>query len=82
MCIVLHTLFYFIFFCQRGRENLYDMEQDWFKVCVNPDGTKYVTQVKEELDKNHGIQDTDPSNQARMSQNKGNFNQFLYTLNK
>ena len=67
-----HMLFYIIYyFCRRGWENLYEMQQDTFKIVIEPDGTEYVVQAIDEADKNHGPQDSDPTNKGRMYGNEG-----------
>ena len=62
------------FFCHRGQENLYEMTQDHFKVHVEPDGTCHVYQNIDEKDKNHGIYDTEATNQGHMYEDTGMFN--------
>ena len=67
-----HLLFYIVyFFCHRGRENLYEMTQDTFHLITEPNGTQYVMQCIDEIDKNHGPDDTDPTNEGRMYSNEG-----------
>ena len=67
-----HLLFYVIyFFCRHGRENLYQMRKDTFKVIVEPDGTEYVIQNIDKADKNHGPDDTNETNEGRMYGNPG-----------
>ena len=45
-----NLVFYIIyFFCRRGRENLYTMKKNMFKIVTQPDGTQYVVQA---IDKN------------------------------
>ena len=68
------SIIYYViyFFCRRGRENLYTMQKDTFKVVVEPDGTEYLMQSKDELDKNHGIADTKKNKTGRMYSNGGN----------
>ena len=66
-CLQQNIIFYIIyFFCRHGRENLYDMKKNTFKVIIEPDGTEYVVQSIDEMDKNHGIEDTDKSNRGRL----------------
>ena len=68
-----HMLFYIIYyFCRRGRENLYEMKQDTFQLITENDGTQYIVQSIDEVDKNHGQQDSNPTNQGRMYGNSGN----------
>ena len=62
-----NLIFYVIyFFCRRGRENLYTMTRDTFEIIIEPDGTEYVIQKSDEIDKNHGIEDTEKTKQGRM----------------
>ena len=65
-------LFFIIYyFCHRGRENLYEMETDGFTVITEFDGSQYVMQQKDEMDKNHGPNDTGATNEAKMYQIPG-----------
>ena len=65
-------IFYIIYyFCRCGRENLYDMKVDSFKVFVEHDGTEYVYQAIDEMDKNHGIEDSETTNNGRMYATNG-----------
>ena len=65
-------IFYIIyFFCRRGRENLYSMKKDTFSIHIEPDGTEYVYQTLDEMDKNHGIDDTKKNKQGRMYATNG-----------
>ena len=67
-----HLLFYIIYyFCRRGRENLYTMTKDTFKLMVEPDGTEYLVQHIDEVDKNHGPDDYNATNEGRMYGNSG-----------
>ena len=69
-------IFYILyFFCRRGRENLYDMTQDTFELVTDYDGTQYIKQAIEEVDKNHGPDDG-PSNDGKMYEIPGK-NNFL-----
>ncbi len=62
------------FFVRRGRENLYQMTTDWFAVKIDPStNTKYIEQVKDELDKNYSPKDTTISNKGKMYENPGQF---------
>ena len=72
------VIFYIIyFFCRRGRENLYQMRKNTFKIVVDPDGTEYLIQDIDELDKNHGPDDHDKTNDGRMyGNNHKHFNNF------
>ena len=84
-CLQQNIIFYIIyFFCRRGRENLYDMKKNTFQVVVDPDGTEYVIQAIDEMDKNHGIEDTDNSNKGRMYATNGekNLNKLTNTYVK
>lgn len=66
---VLFNIIYF--FCCRGRQNIYTFTQDFFDVATDPDGTQYIFQAKDEMDKNHGIEETLPANDSRMYEVKG-----------
>ena len=67
-----NIIFYIIYyFCRRGRENLYAMTKDTFQVVCEPNGTEYVIQMIDELDKNHGPDDTSKSNEGRMYATNG-----------
>ena len=73
-----NIIFYIIyFFCRRGRENLYDMQKNTYQVVVEPDGTEYVVQAVDEMDKNHGIEDTEFSNRGRMYATNGQFSYLI-----
>ena len=62
-----NMIFYIIyFFCRRGHENLYEMTQDTYKLITENNGIQYVIQAVDEMDKNHGIQDTDDTNTGKM----------------
>ena len=62
-----NMLFYIIyFFCRRGRENLYTMKRNTFKLIVEADGTEYYMQDLDEIDKNHTADDTSRTNEGRM----------------
>ena len=65
-CMIFYIIY---FFCQRGRENLYQMTWDMFKVYIDANGLRYVFQAINECDKNHGIDTSDPANKARMYEN-------------
>ena len=63
-------IFYIIYYyCRRGRENLYEMTKDTFKLVTQPDGVQYLIQDIDEMDKNHGPDDYDKSNDGRMYSN-------------
>ena len=65
-------IFYIIyFFCRRGRENLYDMMQTTYKLVTQPHGLQYVIQEIDEIDKNHGPDDPQRTNEGRMYGNGG-----------
>ena len=67
------VLFYIIyFFCRRGRENLYQMNLQTFETACDPDGTQYIFQSLDELDKNHQADCTEPANQGRIYERPGN----------
>ena len=67
-----NIVFYIIyFFCQRGRENLYDMKKNTFSLVVNPDGTEYYIQNFDEMDKNHGVEDQERNNEGWMYATNG-----------
>ena len=62
-----NMLFYIVyFFCRRGRENLYSMTQQTFKHVVEADGTEYFVQDIDEMDKNHGADDSQRTNEGCM----------------
>ena len=67
-CVQFYIMY---FFCRCGQENIYEMTQDTFKVHVENDGTRYIYQNIDEKDKNHGINDTELTNQARIYEDKG-----------
>ena len=64
--------FILYFFCRRGCENLYSMTTETFQLVTEYDGTQYVKQALDEVDKNHGPDDT-PSNDGRMYEIPGNY---------
>lgn len=68
---VLFNIIYF--FCRRGRQNIYQFTQDMFQLSADPDGTEYVYQAVDELDKNHGIDNTNPANEGRMYATPGQY---------
>ena len=71
--VIFNIIYYF---CRRGRENLYEMLQDTFAVITNPDGTQFVLQNRDEIDKNHGPEDTDKTNEGRMYPTESNIFYF------
>ena len=50
------------------------MKVNHFKVITEPDGTKYVIQAIDEMDKNHGVHNTEMTNQAKMYEQPGQKN--------
>ena len=60
------------------------MTVDHFKVNVDPDGCKYVYQAIDEHDENHGINDDEPANQAKMYDHPTKFLllKYMYILHK
>ena len=52
--------------CRRGQENLYHMTKDWFEVCTNHGGKKYLLQVQDDLGKNHHEDDHTLMHQGKM----------------
>ena len=65
-CVIFNIIY---FFCRRGRENLYDMKWNTFQIDFDEDGHRYVYQAIDEHDKNHGIDNPDPANEAKMYEN-------------
>ena len=57
------------------------MMQDTYNLFTEPDGTQYVFQAKDEVDKNHGPDDTMITNEGRMYSNNGEYKYFL-TMSK
>ena len=55
----------------RGQGKLYEMTINHFKIGVDPDGRKYVYQAIDEHDKNHGINEQEEANQAKMYEHPG-----------
>ena len=41
------------YFCRRGAENMHKMTKESFEVMQNAEGERYVSQAKDELNKNH-----------------------------
>ena len=75
----MNIIFYVIyFFCRRGHENLHLMTKDTFKVIVQHDGTEYVMQNIDELDKNHGPDDVELTNRGKMYATNGKWLQLFY----
>ena len=78
-----NLVFYIIyFFCQCGRENLYAMKKNTFKLVVEPDGTEYICQEIDEIDKNHTADDTTISNEGKMYVTNGQYSCFINKSNK
>ena len=75
--VIFNIIYYF---CRRGRENLYSMMQTTFKVVVEPDGTEYMIQACDELDKNHGIENTTKNKQGRIYAKPGNYKEIKNTI--
>ena len=67
-CILFNVLY---FFCCHGKENLHPMTKQHFAVAIKYDGSQYVHQVIDELDKNHWESTTELANQAKMYSNPG-----------
>ena len=66
-------IFYIIyFFCHQGRENLYEMMQTTFQLHTNPDGTQYVFQALDKIDKNYGVDDINMVYEGKMYPTGGN----------
>ena len=59
--------------CRRGMENLEYMSLKHLEVFVEYDGTRYVKQSIDEVDKNHREQDTELANEGKMSANPGKY---------
>lgn len=75
---VLFNIIYF--FCRRGRQNIYNFTQDMFQISCNPDGTEYVYQAIDEMDKNHGIENSTPANDGHMYAQPGNQTVYFFSL--
>ena len=73
-CLIFYIIY---FFCHRGRENLYQMTWDTFKVNIDSNGKRFVFQVLDEHDKNHGIDTSEPANEAYMYEHPGMFIMFI-----
>ena len=73
-CLQQNIIFYIIYyFCHHGCENLYAMTKDTFRIVVQPDGTEYIEQAIDEMDKNHSIADADKSNEGKMFATNGKY---------
>ena len=68
-CVMFYIMF---FFCRRGQENLHDMMINTYNITKDDKGRKYLYQEIDEIDKNHTADDSNPTNQGRMYENKGN----------
>ena len=66
--VLLYVIYYI---CRSGMENLEYMTLDHYKVVVEPDGTRYVIQNIDELDKNHREHCTDMANDGKMYTSPG-----------
>lgn len=66
---VLFNIIYY--FCRRGRQNIYEFTQDMFEIGTDPDGTQYIFQAIDEMDKNHGTEETLPANDGRIYEQRG-----------
>ena len=53
------------------------MKKNTYQVIIDPDDTEYVIQAVDELDKNHGIEDTEFINRGRMCATNGQFLQVI-----
>ena len=69
-CVLIYITYSF---ARRGRENLCDMSIDKFEVQTDLDRTQFIVQVKDEIDKNDGINVTEPAKQGRMYEIPGKF---------
>ena len=79
-------IFYIIyFFCCRRRENLHAMTKDTFTIIVQPDGSEYVVQNIDEMDKNHTFEDLEKTNDGRMYSTNSKYNKpiqpILFSVN-
>ena len=54
------------------------MTVDQFDIQTDPDGTRFVFQVKDEVDKNHDVDVTKPAKQGRMYETNSK-NHFSYS---
>ena len=77
--VIFNVIYYF---CCRGCENLYSMHQNMFKIIVEPDGTEYMVQAADELDKNHGIEDRKKNKQGRIYAKAGKYTYYSQLNNK
>ena len=76
---VIFNIIYYL--CHCGQENLHQMTKDWFEIIGEPNGDKYITQVRDEFDKNHREDDTTLTNQGRVYQVKGNSRKIIFYHN-
>ena len=68
------------FFCRRGRENLYSMIQDTFKIIVELDGTEFIVHANDELDKNHGVEGFEAHHIIALSSHKSESTMKEYSI--
>ena len=69
-----NMIFYIIyFFCRRGRENLYSMTKETFKLVITNDGTEFFEQAIDEIDKNHTADDNTKTNEGKMYATNGKY---------
>ena len=67
-CLMFYIIYYF---CRRGRENLKEMKLNTYIVYTDEKGKKFVKQNIDEMDKNHNADNDNPTNNAKMYENKG-----------
>lgn len=56
------------------------MTLDQFEIQTDPDGMRFITQVKDEIDKNHGIDVSEPAKQGCMYKNPSKNHFFSLSL--
>lgn len=76
-CLLFNIIY---FFCRRGRENIYDFTHDMFALQTDPDGTQFVYQSKDEMDKNHGVEENSKPNDGHMYEQPGNYSFLQHKL--
>ena len=54
------------------------MTKSTFEIQVEADGTEFVYQAIDEMDKNHGIEDTENTNKGHMYATGGEQNPLIY----
>ena len=75
------------YFCRRGRQNLRELKKDDFALKVNAQGQRYVVKTKDELTKNHRVDDAQAEEGGMMISNGGplcpvySFEKYLSHLN-